>query len=462
MRVETLILVVTREAELREAKLLAEAAIEGGFKPTILVSRTSLATVFDDHCEVMLCADGGIRKITADSANLAAPVSKPATSLLKAARSLPLAPLLRGLRCWKNLFVQRRALRRLLGTIVPRAIFLFDERTPEINMPILREAQAARIRTIVVPYAMAAGEAREYVRIREPLCHVCGTKLSLVRRICPSHLRTTANGVNLLFYPFWDTMAVCLHGFSHVSPWTLGGGLSTILAVFGEYDRLAAEQEGVDPGKIRVTGQPSLDELDEASRTCDQIRRDVAAAYGLSSSERFIVCAVPHQAEENLLDENTHAEQTRALFAALSRQKEAHDAHVLLSLHPKSDVRNYQSLADEAGLTIVSEPLTRILPLADIMVGTLTSTIRWAAGLAIPVVVIDTLRRGYTIFDHLECVRMVYSADELGAMLEEYFCDAVLRERLKAMAQVQAKQVALIDGKVTARLLGLVTAKGEV
>lgn len=459
----TILLAVTREAELREAAMLTQAAIEVGLTPVVLVSRRTLAAAFDPGVRRLLCVGGGVAPIVGAASVTSAPLPRGQAGALKSQLlRLPGVALLRGIRGWFRLYVQRCAMRKALFDVDPKAVFVFDERTPDINMPLLREAKDRGLRTIVVPYAMAAGEAREFVRLREPACHVKGARLAIALRLFPNHVRKSTSDVSLLFYPFWETVAVYLHGFGRCSPWILGGGLADLLAVFGEYDREAAIQEGVHPTKIRVTGQPSLDELHRSLLAREVIRVEIESTYRLASSKPFIICAVPHQAEENLLDEGVHLAETRALFAVLSRQKLRLGAHVLLSLHPKSKEESYRDLADEAGLVLVRAPLSRILPLADVMVGTLSSTVRWAAALAIPVMVVDTLRRGYKIFDHLGVVRITYSADELESTFVESFDEEFRWRGALGVVKDQANKVALIDGKACARLLALTCDEGEL
>lgn len=458
-----ILLAVTREAELREASLLTQAVIEAGLTPVVLLSRRTFAAAFDSGVRRLLCAGGTVATISGPVSAITVPVPPGQFGALKSQLlSMPGVALLRGVRGWVRLHLQRRAMRKVLSEVDPKAIFIFDERTPDINMPLLREAKDRGLRTIVVPYAMAAGEAREFVRLREPACHVTGPKLAIALRFFPNHVRKSANGVHLLFYPFWETIAVCLHGFGRYSPWVLGAGIADRLAVFGEYDRDAAMNEGVTLGKIRVTGQPSLDELHQASSMREAIRAEIESMYGLAVGKRILVCAVPHQAEENLLDKETHERQTSELFAVLAHHKDRLGAHVLLSLHPKSKPEHYLNLANQAGLVLVTEPLAKILPLADVMVGTLSSTIRWAAGLAIPVVVIDTLRRGYTIFNHLAAVRTVYSSDELDNVLSECFSEDGRWIGPVDLMRDQSKRVAPIDGMACERLLALADEKGEM
>lgn len=462
MNSSTILFGVTREAELREASLLTQTAIEVGLTPVVLLSRRTFAAAFDTRVRRLLCAGGDVAPVMELVSVISAPAPPGQASTLKSQLlSLPGVSFLRGVRGWLRLHVQRRAIREVLSDVAPKAIFVFDERTPDINMPLLREAKDRGLRTIVVPYAMAAGEAREFVRLREPACHIKGLKLAIALRLFPSHIRRSKNDVHLLFYPFWESVAAYLHGFGRCSPWILGGGLADLLAVLGEYDREAAVREGVLPAKIRVTGQPSLDELYKASLMRKSIREEIEALYGLAPGKRILVCAVPHQAEENLLDKDTHELQIRALFSVLARQKARLMAHVLLSLHPKSKQEHYRELANEAGLVLVKEPLAKILPLAEVMIGTLSSTVRWAAGLGIPVVVIDTLRRGYTIFNHLAAVRTVYSSDELDNVLAESFSDDGCWIGPVELLRGQSQSVAPIDGRACERLLALIDENGK-
>lgn len=455
------IIVVTREAELREARLLATGIKDAGRTCCVMVSRTHFASAFSSGTTVIdiVGRNVSVRPTVIDLGNKESSHGRLADFKVWAKSAVPIIGFLKGVRLWISLYRQRKIVLTTLRKLKPCAIFLFDERTPDINMPILAEAVVLGIRTILVPYAMAAVQAREYVRLREPDCHISGIRLHFISKYLPKHLHEASDGSKLIFYPFWETLAVAWHGYRKCSPWVFGAGLSNILSVFGEYDRRAAEQEGVPYQKIRVTSQPSMDEVFAIFSNRDTNRRSIAAKYGLNPLAPIIVCAVPHQAEENLLDQSTHSSQTKSLFDVLHNQGFRHGAGVLLSLHPKSRIENYKQLAEAAGLVIVTEPLSQILPSADVMVGTLSSTIRWAAAMGIPAFVIDTLNRGYTIFKHLHSVQIVFTANALDQLMTKYFEDANVRKSLQATARDSASLVTPLDGKACERLMNLAIAE---
>ena len=107
---------------------------------------------------------------------------------------------------------------------------------------------------------------------------------------------------------------------------------------------------------------------------------------------------MPHQAEEGLVDWTTHRRQVEALFGVLAGS----GAHILLSLHPKSQRSNYSAMAQDNGLILVDQALRDVLPVADIFVASFSSTVQWALLLGTPVAVFDPLQRGYRMFEHLE------------------------------------------------------------
>lgn len=436
----------TRVAVVAEVSDLAQAMLREGVAPLVLCASTELASGLPPEVEVV---DMHGRRIVSGCAPKQ-PIGGGTALRRLAARFGPM----RGAALWLRLFRLGKAMRALLATRKPEAVYVFDDRGDFLEMVLLREARRAGLRSILVPYAASTREARLYVRAGLRECEANGFWRMIYRRIAPAQL-AYHRGRTLLFFPPWEGLALGLHGLLGHDPWILGDGASDYVAVFGESDRRGAIKDGVPTAKLVVTGQPSMDGMWRTYQDRMSLRADLAARYKLPTSGPLIVCAVPHQAEENLLDVDTHRRDTERLFDVLAEIRDSFDGAVLLSLHPKSKAEDYQAVAGSRGLMLAEERLANILPAATLFVATYSSTVRWAVLMHIPVVVIDTLRRSYTLFDHLPSVLTVTDSDALRVSLERLLDDEAYYRDLCDAAQRAAPLIAPFDGLSGRRLITL-------
>jgi hypothetical protein len=340
--------------------------------------------------------------------------------------------------------------RRLLRRIRPVSVYVFDDRGDVLDLALLRECGRAGIRTILAPHALARREGRVFVRRRSTEYRVGPIWRAIIGRIGPG-LLLESEGVLLSYYPPWDALGLRATGLLHPDPWTLGKGEAQTVAVLGEDDRDALIKEGVSPSRVVVTGQPSHDSLYRRAAAREALRVSLLRHVG----DKLIVCAVPHQAEERLVDERQHRSQTVSLFESLGRVARGRAVSVILSLHPRSKRVDYAALAESFGLEIFERRLSEVLPAADIFVATWSSTVRWSVLMHIPSIVVDIPPRNYKVYDHLPSVSKVQTYEELTRKLERLIADTDYYTVKKSQAAGSAERMALFDGCAGRRLLEL-------
>ena len=96
--------------------------------------------------------------------------------------------------------------------------------------------------------------------------------------------------------------------------------------------------------------------------------------------------SLPPTFEHKILSWEEHWETVNIICQGLSEQ----DANVLVSLHPKMDMQNYQHLEQDYSLKIATQPLREVLAIADVFVASQgSSTLLWAILCNIPTIVCD-------------------------------------------------------------------------
>ena len=122
-------------------------------------------------------------------------------------------------------------------------------------------------------------------------------------------------------------------------------------------------------------------------------------------------------------------------------------------MHPRAKKPFYFKLAEEYNLAIADEPLYGFLPVASIFMATLSTTVRWAALLKIPSII---LRYGITdsYFNHLQG-NTILEENDIAAQekaIDEYINDPLAYKRAQATL-AEAVKDEIFDGKVRQRIL---------
>lgn len=350
---------------------------------------------------------------------------------------------------------QRQA-QRLFDAVRPVALLIAEDRELGPSMVFRKVARTKGCFTLIVPFAYYSGVmSLAFVRKDEPLNFLNAGPQRLLKwwvwRKYPRQFHETPHGP-MSFYPPVVTLALAAAQMLPPNPWSVGGGISDIVAISGQEDRKRFMRIGVPGDKITVTGQVGLDELYRAWSRASQIVAFLVDKYALDVGKKIVICAVPQLAEHRILDWPAHWEGIRFLVQSLARS----GANVLLSLHPKSDHERYRFLEGEAPVRILEEPLRQVLPAADLFVAAFSSTVRWAVLLEIPAVIVDFYGFNYDIYDHLDGVVKVTDKGQLVGVLERILGEASYYKQLKAAQREAAPRVARFDGKAGARIMDLI------
>ncbi len=127
------------------------------------------------------------------------------------------------------------------------------------------------------------------------------------------------------------------------------------IAIMDELARLEMIQEGFDPARLVITGQPAFDDLAHwRERFSPQIRQDVRREIGIHPDEKFILfpsqpqSSLYGEAKENHLgfDEWVVLDALIHALEKIERQYEPH-IHLVIRPHPREDPQSFLHLQSE-------------------------------------------------------------------------------------------------------------------
>ena len=300
----------------------------------------------------------------------------------------------------------------LLREFEPQCVVVASDRVPTRELAILAEGRRTGAANVLVPMSPTDPDSLAHFRHRQDGFRVRWLSKPLAW-LLRGQARVTPYG-QLFFFSVPRMIAYTLLRVLPPQPWCLGGGRVDVVCVAGAKDERNLISYGLDERKIRVTGRASLDSLHDSWQQRGTRRRQLEQESSVVD-EQVIICAVPHLAEHGLASWVEQERDIRWLVGELS----ATGRHVLLSLHPKSKRGSYEVFATTDNVTIADAPLREILAAADVFVATVSGTLRWAALLGLPSVVLNHYGLDEKALDDVPGLYVVRDKKELRPCLDQ-------------------------------------------
>ena len=261
---------------------------------------------------------------------------------------------------------------------------------------------------------------------------------------------------NIFFYPPYLTEALAKNDMLPENPWVMGGGNSTFVLADGEETKERYIRLGCKPEKIIVTGHPVHDNLFNLHKNRHKLRSSLNQEYAFGPGKKLIILALPQLAEHGIMDWKSHWGEIRFLCDTFSLQK----ANCLISLHPKMKYDRYRFIEDEYNIPISKQPLSEILPAADIFAATFSSTIQWAVLCQIPSIVFDFYGFNYSAYDYLSGTKIINRKTELPGELEKLIKNENYYAHMVAEQKKFSGYISPFDGKCMERIADVILCSG--
>ena len=216
----------------------------------------------------------------------------------------------------------------------------------------------------------------------------------------------------IFFQPTFQLNANRRAGTLSAYPWWVGNGLSDIVCVDSPHTAEKFIQHRVNPAKIAITGHLSYDRVFASHRNREPVRESIFRKYGFTPGRELLVFSMPQYAEQGYMDWKRHWAEIEAIMAPIA----AAGRNLLISLHPRSDRRQYDYLQEKFGCRFADEPLSDIIGAADLFLASNSSTFTWATLCGIPAIAVRSPI--HLLFDFLETVREVYDPARITAEIE--------------------------------------------
>jgi hypothetical protein len=347
----------------------------------------------------------------------------------------------------RRVYLQEAA--RLIERTRPQVIVMMEDNAEGLTGVMTSAARRAGIPFIILPdYIPNPVEPATYYR--DSKAHQVRTLLDWLVATAYPKWTYAHNGRMMIRLPAPTILAYHLLRCDPPAPWILNAGYANAIALdstamWNHYLSLGFRQS-----KLRVIGTAQDDRLHARFTDRSVLRAELMQDLGLPADRPIVLCAFPPDqyasSDTNAFEYPTYANLVAAWFAELAAISDK--ANVIVRPHP----RTAPGLLERdcpPGVHIVWTPTEDLIPICDLYVASVSTTIRWALGLGLPVLNYDCYRYGYGDFSSAQGVLECTDRDAFASALRDTIADT---RELAAKASSDRHAWGQVDGKYAKRL----------
>jgi hypothetical protein len=343
-------------------------------------------------------------------------------------------------------------IKNLLHTIKPTYLILGGDMPGYDSALYIKEAKKLRIRSFIIPSTMSNG--KEQAEIYFPDCHyhAANTSHKILALIFKSWSKEY-RGILLFRVPIGRLLAIKFFQIDVENPWTFNSTNADIVFLESRAMKDYYGAVGLTSKNLIVTGSPTCDLLYQVHADLNGIKTRLCAKYRLAEYEKVILLALPPDFFYVVggRPQSVYASHAEVIdfFSRLIRSYQS--VRWIISLHPAMSKVDYDML-ELAGATIIDEPAYQLLPLCDIYLATVSSTIRWAIACGVPVINYDFYRYRYDDFEAVDGVLYAASEEVFHLFLEALLKQTAFFEAIRRQQKLSAIQWGQLDGQCCERI----------
>lgn len=224
---------------------------------------------------------------------------------------------------------------------------------------------------------------------------------------------------------------------------------------------------GIAEKLLQDAGSISNDELAKGFRNQGALRESLLKELGLDLGKKMILTALPPDSlymtgGRPECEFKTYRELT--IFWVEALKKKASNYNIVISLHPSVNIEDFRYLESE-NVKISGKSIVYLIPLCDIFVASVSSTIRWAIACAKPVVNYDVYIYRYADFMKVKGVIYLDKSKDYLETIQKLNEDNEFLTSVQNQIATEASYWGNTDGREGERILGvfgdLIASRGK-
>lgn len=314
------------------------------------------------------------------------------------------------------------------------------------------------VRTIILPYTMSnTAEFLESYVGHAPYQVGAESLNRVAARLFPRwaarykgkhFLRTTAQRI----------FAAELLGLTPPNPWLMNSGYADAIAVESVAMQEYCLAGGHPARQLVITGSQTDDVIAETLSDVQQRRREYLTSAGLPPEQPVLLCALPPDQNTFNRPGSEFADFDDLLCFWSECLTEVKGWNVIVRPHPKTSPERLEPLR-ASGLSVTFDATATLVPICDLYVASISSTIRWAIACGKPVINYDVYQYDYGDYDGVKGVAQVNTRSAFRELVRGLTTDGNRLAAMTAAQQAVAERWGYRDGLSGQRILALV--RGE-
>lgn len=366
---------------------------------------------------------------------------------------IPLVDFLRYYRYHKNRMAFATS---VIRRYAPRLVVMAGDMPGYDTADVIDVAHRQGLPVILVPSTMSNGreQAEAYYRDLDYQAWVPSNRIA--GWLFPKWLRRH-RGKTLIRRPAGDVYAMEYLRIAPPLPWIFNSGFADAICVESDAMRDYYLHGGLPEWQLVSTGSLANDVLAAALRQREERLSRLLDTLDMDPKPLTVLTAIPPDSL-NFPGGRPECEFSdyRALVKAwLEPLRSMPNANVLVSLHPSVDASSV-AIDETRSLRLVDMQTAEVIPLCDVYIACVSSTIRWAIASGKPVVNYDVYRYRYDDFRGVPGVIHVESHGEYSGLLARLARDPAVLESLRKAQQSIAPYWGCLDGRCGRRLVQLI------
>ena len=340
----------------------------------------------------------------------------------------------------------------------PQVIVVMEDNAEGLTGVMTFAARRAGIPFIVLPdYIPNPIEPATYYR--DSLAHQVRTLLDWLVATAYPKWAYVHGGRRMIRLPSTTILAYHLLGCDPPAPWILNSGYAKAIALDSEAMGTHYRSLGFRQDKLRIIGTAQDDRLHARFSQRAELRVALMHELNLPVDRPVVLCAFPPDqyasSDTGSFEYRSYADLVAAWFAELAAISDR--VNVIVRPHPRT-AEGFLEQACPPGVHVIWTPTEDLIPLCDLYVASVSTTIRWALGLGLPVLNYDCYRYAYGDFASAKGVLECTDRSAFSRNLQELADDA---SALAAKSLSDRQAWGQVDGQYGKRLRRLLREASE-
>ena len=304
---------------------------------------------------------------------------------------------------------------KLLTDIKINLVILASERSYE-DIILISVCKKLKIKTIVIPVSYLANpETLKFSRENWKYNQKLFGFLKSDKKI----FYTDKLNKKYFFYEAAVTFALCNKNIMINNPWAINGGEADNILIESKWH--LSEYEIFEPSrdKIIITGHSAYDDIFNIKKRKKYYKKNIIEKYSLELNTKIILLSMPQFIEDTVHGNGYSIQEATNELHYLLNEISKVSRNVIISLHPKMDRKQYDEVVKKYKFKICDETLGQLIPLADIFVVWISSTVTFSILSEVPSLVINYTKEKFDRFDVFSSVIKINNKNELKKNLEK-------------------------------------------